>query len=143
LVDALNNDRELRACGIELPSKPCFRANVTGNILPFRRSSGSPEGNLLSHVASVTGGATGLGHSVGLQLCARGALVVAAEKNAPASQALADEGRDDLGALFEEPTARIPVGRRASCGELARLALDAPAYIGAEQLNLSGCLDKD
>ncbi|MBV9782186.1 MAG: SDR family oxidoreductase [Acidisphaera sp.] len=57
------------------------------------------------------------------------------------------DGRDDMAAYLAERTARIPLGRRTSCEEVAEgvvwLALDAPAYLTAERLNLSGGLDKD
>ncbi|QIG46329.1 SDR family oxidoreductase [Nordella sp. HKS 07] len=56
-------------------------------------------------------------------------------------------GRDDLQAFLDERTRRIPLGRRAEIGEVAKavvwLALDAPAYMTAERLNMSGGLDKD
>jgi NAD(P)-dependent dehydrogenase (short-subunit alcohol dehydrogenase family) len=56
-------------------------------------------------------------------------------------------GRGDLDAFLAERTARIPLGRRASVEEIAAgvvwLALDAPAYMTAERLNLSGGLDRD
>ncbi len=57
------------------------------------------------------------------------------------------EGRQDFEAFLAERTARIPLGRRAVIAEVAAavvwLALDAPAYMVAERLNLSGGLDKD
>jgi 3-oxoacyl-[acyl-carrier protein] reductase len=57
------------------------------------------------------------------------------------------EGRSDVEAFIAERTRRIPVGRRTDCAEVAVaavwLALDAPAYIVAERLNVSGGLDKD
>jgi NAD(P)-dependent dehydrogenase (short-subunit alcohol dehydrogenase family) len=56
-------------------------------------------------------------------------------------------GRSDLQAFLDERTARIPLGRRTDCEEIAQgvvwLALDSPAYVTAERLNLSGGLDKD
>jgi len=56
-------------------------------------------------------------------------------------------GRDDLQAFLDERTQRIPLGRRAEIAEIARavvwLCLDAPSYMTAERLNLSGGLDKD
>jgi NAD(P)-dependent dehydrogenase (short-subunit alcohol dehydrogenase family) len=56
-------------------------------------------------------------------------------------------GRDDLQAFLDERTRRIPLGRRAEISEVAAavvwLALDAPAYMTAERLNMSGGLDKD
>ncbi len=56
-------------------------------------------------------------------------------------------GRDDLQAFLDERTRRIPLGRRAEIAEVAAavvwLALDAPAYMTAERLNMSGGLDKD
>jgi NAD(P)-dependent dehydrogenase (short-subunit alcohol dehydrogenase family) len=57
------------------------------------------------------------------------------------------EGRRDIDAFVAERTARIPLGRRAEIAEVAGavvwLALDAPAYMIAERLNMSGGLDKD
>ena len=57
------------------------------------------------------------------------------------------EGRNDLQAFLDERTRRVPLGRRAEIAEVAAaviwLALDAPAYITAERLNVSGGLDKD
>lgn len=56
-------------------------------------------------------------------------------------------GRTDLQAFLDERTRRIPVGRRAEIAEVAEavvwLALDAPPYMIAERLNMSGGLDKD
>jgi NAD(P)-dependent dehydrogenase (short-subunit alcohol dehydrogenase family) len=57
------------------------------------------------------------------------------------------EGRSDLQAFLDERTRRVPLGRRAEIGEVAAgvvwLCLDAPDYMTAERLNLSGGLDKD
>jgi 3-oxoacyl-[acyl-carrier protein] reductase len=57
------------------------------------------------------------------------------------------EGRNDIDAFLAERTARIPVGRRIEPEEVAKsvlwLAFDAPDYITAERLNMSGGLDKD
>ena len=57
------------------------------------------------------------------------------------------EGRTDLDAFLAERTRRIPLGRRVDCDQVAAsvvwLALDAPDYITAERLNVSGGLDKD
>ncbi len=57
------------------------------------------------------------------------------------------DGRNDLQAFLDERTRRVPLGRRTDCGEVAEgvvwLALDAPPYVTAERLNLSGGLDKD
>ena len=57
------------------------------------------------------------------------------------------DGRNDLQAFLDERTRRIPLGRRAEIAEVAEavvwLALDAPAYMTAERLNMSGGLDKD
>jgi NAD(P)-dependent dehydrogenase (short-subunit alcohol dehydrogenase family) len=57
------------------------------------------------------------------------------------------EGRDNLQAFLDERTRRVPLGRRAELSEVAAgvvwLALDAPAYVVAERLNLSGGLDRD
>ena len=54
---------------------------------------------------------------------------------------------EDLQAFLDERTRRIPIGRRAEVGEVAEavvwLCLDAPAYMTAERLNMSGGLDKD
>lgn len=57
------------------------------------------------------------------------------------------EGRNDVQAFLDERTRRVPLGRRTDCDEVAQgvvwLALDAPPYVTAERLNLSGGLDKD
>jgi NAD(P)-dependent dehydrogenase (short-subunit alcohol dehydrogenase family) len=57
------------------------------------------------------------------------------------------EGRDDLERFRAERTARIPLGRRTSAEEMAQavewLAADAPEYMTAERLNVTGGLDKD
>jgi NAD(P)-dependent dehydrogenase (short-subunit alcohol dehydrogenase family) len=57
------------------------------------------------------------------------------------------DGRSDLDAYKAERTARIPLGRRSDPEEMAQavvwLALDAPEYMTAERLNVSGGLDKD
>ena len=57
------------------------------------------------------------------------------------------EARNDIEAYLAERTARIPVGRRIEPEEVAKtvlwLAFDAPDYITAERLNMSGGLDKD
>lgn len=56
-------------------------------------------------------------------------------------------GRSDLAAFKAERTARIPLGRRTDTDEMARmlawLAIDAPDYMTAERLNVTGGLDKD
>ncbi|UVK55592.1 SDR family oxidoreductase [Mesorhizobium sp. AR02] len=56
-------------------------------------------------------------------------------------------GRNDLQAFLDERTRRIPLGRRAEVSEVAEavvwLCLDAPDYMTAERLNMSGGLDKD
>jgi len=56
-------------------------------------------------------------------------------------------GRDDLQEFLDERTRRIPLGRRADIAEIAAsvlwLCLDAPPYMTAERLNMSGGLDKD
>jgi 3-oxoacyl-[acyl-carrier protein] reductase len=56
-------------------------------------------------------------------------------------------GRADLQAFLDERTRRVPIGRRAEVAEVADavvwLCLDAPAYMTAERLNMSGGLDKD
>jgi len=53
----------------------------------------------------------------------------------------------DLQAFLDERTRRVPLGRRAEIGEVADavvwLCLDAPKYMTAERLNMSGGLDKD
>ncbi len=53
----------------------------------------------------------------------------------------------DLQAFLDERTRRVPLGRRAEIGEVAEavvwLCLDAPKYMTAERLNMSGGLDKD
>ena len=57
------------------------------------------------------------------------------------------EKRTDIEKFLAERTARIPVGRRIEPKEVAKsvlwLAFDAPDYITAERLNVSGGLDKD
>jgi 3-oxoacyl-[acyl-carrier protein] reductase len=57
------------------------------------------------------------------------------------------EGRNDLQTFLDERTRRIPLGRRVDPIDVAAgviwLALDAPDYVSAERLNLSGALDKD
>jgi NAD(P)-dependent dehydrogenase (short-subunit alcohol dehydrogenase family) len=57
------------------------------------------------------------------------------------------ENRTDIEKFLAERTARIPVGRRIEPEEVAKtvlwLAFDAPDYITAERLNVSGGLDKD
>jgi NAD(P)-dependent dehydrogenase (short-subunit alcohol dehydrogenase family) len=57
------------------------------------------------------------------------------------------EGRTDVEAFLAERTKRIPLARRIDCDVVAEsvvwLALDAPDYITAERLNVSGGLDKD
>ena len=57
------------------------------------------------------------------------------------------EGRSDLEQFRAERTARIPVARRTTPEEMAQavawLATDAPDYMTAERLNVSGGLDKD
>ena len=57
------------------------------------------------------------------------------------------EGRTDMRQFLAERTARIPLGRRADIREVAEsvvwLALDAPDYMTAERLNMSGGMDKD
>jgi len=57
------------------------------------------------------------------------------------------EGRSDFETFLAERTGRIPLGRRAEIAEVAAvvvwLALDAPNYMTAERLNMSGGLDKD
>ena len=56
-------------------------------------------------------------------------------------------GRDDLQAFLDERTRRVPLGRRAEVSEVAKavvwLALDAPSYVTAQRLNMSGGLAKD
>ena len=56
-------------------------------------------------------------------------------------------GRSDLETFRAERTARIPMGRRTDPVEMAAmivwLALDAPAYMTAARLNVTGGLDKD
>ncbi len=57
------------------------------------------------------------------------------------------DGRSDLEAFKRERTARIPLKRRSTPEEMAEafvwLALDAPDYMTAARLNVSGGLDKD
>jgi len=56
-------------------------------------------------------------------------------------------GRSDLATFKAERTARIPLGRRTGTEEMAQmlawLAIDAPEYMTAERLNVTGGLDKD
>ncbi len=56
-------------------------------------------------------------------------------------------GRNDLEAFKAERTARIPLGRRSDPAEMAQmvvwLATEAPAYMTAARLNVTGGLDKD
>jgi NAD(P)-dependent dehydrogenase (short-subunit alcohol dehydrogenase family) len=57
------------------------------------------------------------------------------------------DGRSDLEAYKAERTARIPLGRRSDPEEMASavvwIAMEAPDYMTAERLNVSGGLDKD
>ncbi len=57
------------------------------------------------------------------------------------------DGRSDLEAYKAERTARILLGRRSDPEEMAQavvwLATEAPDYMTAERLNVSGGLDKD
>jgi NAD(P)-dependent dehydrogenase (short-subunit alcohol dehydrogenase family) len=57
------------------------------------------------------------------------------------------EGRTDLERFKAERTARIPLGRRTTPEEMAEvvewLIVDAPDYMTAERMNVSGGLDKD
>lgn len=57
------------------------------------------------------------------------------------------EGRNDLERFREERTARIPLGRRSTPDEMAQmvewLICDAPDYMTAERMNVTGGLDKD
>jgi NAD(P)-dependent dehydrogenase (short-subunit alcohol dehydrogenase family) len=57
------------------------------------------------------------------------------------------EGRRDLAAFKAERTARIPLGRRSDPEEMAAmvvwLATEAPDYMTAARLNVTGGLDKD
>ena len=70
-------------------------------------------------------------------------------RNAPPADAdlARAQGRADLQAFLDERTARVPLGRRAQISEIAEtvvwLALDAPPYMTAARLNVSGGLDKD
>jgi NAD(P)-dependent dehydrogenase (short-subunit alcohol dehydrogenase family) len=62
-------------------------------------------------------------------------------------QLAAIEGRADVEAFLDERTRRIPIGRRTDvetvAGMIVWLALDAPEYITAGRLNVSGGLDRD
>ena len=62
-------------------------------------------------------------------------------------QLAAIEGREDVAVFLEERTKRIPIGHRTDvetvAGMILWLALDAPDYITAERLNVSGGLDRD
>jgi NAD(P)-dependent dehydrogenase (short-subunit alcohol dehydrogenase family) len=57
------------------------------------------------------------------------------------------EGRDDLETFKAERTGRIPLGRRSDPEEMAQmvvwLATEAPDYMTAARLNVTGGLDKD
>jgi NAD(P)-dependent dehydrogenase (short-subunit alcohol dehydrogenase family) len=57
------------------------------------------------------------------------------------------EGCPDIETFRTQRTARIPAGRRTDCSEVAQaivwLATEAPSYIVAERLNISGGLDRD
>jgi len=57
------------------------------------------------------------------------------------------DGRDDVAAYKAERTRRVPVGRRTSPEEMAEaitwLAVDAPHYMTAERMNVTGGHDKD
>lgn len=57
------------------------------------------------------------------------------------------EGRTDLAAFKAERTARIPLGRRSDPDEMADvvawMAAEAPGYMTAERLNVTGGLDRD
>ena len=57
------------------------------------------------------------------------------------------DGRSDLEAFKAERTARIPLGRRSDPEEMAQmvvwLATEAPDYMTAARLNVTGGLDKD
>ena len=57
------------------------------------------------------------------------------------------DGRDDLESFKAERTARIPLGRRSDPEEMAKmvvwLATEAPDYMTAARLNVTGGLDKD
>jgi 3-oxoacyl-[acyl-carrier protein] reductase len=56
-------------------------------------------------------------------------------------------GRSDLEAFKAERTARIPLGRRSDPGKMAQmvvwLATEAPDYMTAARLNVTGVLDRD
>ena len=62
-------------------------------------------------------------------------------------QLAAIEERNDVEAFLDERTRRIPIGRRTDvetvAGMIVWLALDAPEYITAERMNVSGGLDRD
>ncbi len=57
------------------------------------------------------------------------------------------EDRPDIAAFRAERTGRVPLKRRTSPGEMAEslawLAIDSPAYMTAERLNVTGGLDQD
>jgi len=62
-------------------------------------------------------------------------------------QLAAIEGRNDISVFLDERTKRIPIGKRTDVETVAEmivwLALDAPDYITAERMNVSGGLDRD
>jgi NAD(P)-dependent dehydrogenase (short-subunit alcohol dehydrogenase family) len=77
---------------------------------------------------------------------APGMMDTAMQRSTEADLARLDH-RTDVQTFLDERTRRIPLGRRTDCEEVAAgvvwLALDAPPYVTAERLNLSGGLDKD
>ncbi len=85
-------------------------------------------------------------HGVRVNALAPGMMDTEMQRSTEATMARI-EGRNDFEAFLAERTARIPVGRRAETAEIADavvwLALDAPDYMTAERLNMSGGLDKD
>jgi NAD(P)-dependent dehydrogenase (short-subunit alcohol dehydrogenase family) len=86
------------------------------------------------------------GHNIQVNGVAPGMMDTAMQQQTEI-QLAALEGGNDLQAFIDARTARIPVGRRTTCEEVAQavvwLAEQAPSYITAERLNISGGLDKD
>jgi NAD(P)-dependent dehydrogenase (short-subunit alcohol dehydrogenase family) len=85
-------------------------------------------------------------HQIQVNSVAPGMMDTAMQQETEAELA-AIEGHPNLAEFLAARTARVPLGRRTNCAEVAEgivwLAESAPAYITAERLNLSGGLDKD
>lgn len=85
-------------------------------------------------------------HNIQVNAVAPGMMDTVMQRQTEAQLAVL-EGCEDVQAFLDARTARIPAGRRTSCEEVAQaviwLAEQAPSYISAERLNVSGGLDKD